>query len=107
MAVEPRRILRRGVATLILGVATYYAVWAGEYSTFDLRRIAERTRAESEQLVATRAEVDSLTALIGRLENDPATIEREARERFGMIRPGEVLYRFVEVDSSAAPTAGS
>ncbi|MBI2537005.1 MAG: septum formation initiator family protein, partial [Gemmatimonadetes bacterium] len=27
------------------------------------------------------------------IERDPATQERVARELFGMIRPGEILYR--------------
>jgi hypothetical protein len=37
--------------------------------------------------------------LAGKLESDDAAIERIARERFGMIREGEILYRFVPVDS--------
>jgi cell division protein FtsB len=38
------------------------------------------------------------------LESDSATIERVARERYGMIRRGEVLYRIAEPeDSSQVP----
>jgi cell division protein FtsB len=33
--------------------------------------------------------------------NDSATIERIARERFGMIRSGEKLYRFAPAPDSA------
>jgi cell division protein FtsB len=54
-----------------------------------------------------KTEVDSLSALVERLEDDRSTIEAVARERFGMIREGEVLYRFVDVDSAGAPVDGA
>jgi cell division protein FtsB len=101
VAVSPlavRRLLKAGV----LAVAGYYAVWGGEYSAFALVRL-DRDRAEKqERLASARAEVDSLRAEASRLEGDNATLERVARERFGMIRDGEMLYRFVPVDSGVA-----
>ncbi len=98
---------RRAIALLLFGVAVYYAVWGGEYSVFDLRSIRERKVAEAERIELARAQVDSLGELATRLESDPTTIEGVARERFGMIRPGDVLYRFVEIDSVATPAIGS
>jgi hypothetical protein len=56
----------------------------GEYSLLELRRV---------EIARLRARVDSL-------ENDSATIERLARERYGLIRPGERLYWFVEEDTA-------
>jgi cell division protein FtsB len=107
----PRRMpVPRLIALLLLGVAFYYGVWGGEYSLFDLRRLDREKAAVREAIARAVIEVDSLRDLARRLENDPATIEAVARERFGMIRPGEVLYRFVEVnpgaptDSAARPT---
>jgi cell division protein FtsB len=97
-----RSLARRVIGLLLLMIAVYYAVWGGEYSVFDLRRLHSQQVAESERIEAARLQVDSLRALAAALESDPATIEAVARERFGMIRPGEVLYRFV-----AADTAGS
>jgi cell division protein FtsB len=97
-----RRLASRGVGALVFAVALYYAVWGGEYSAFDLRRLAERQTAEHHRAEATRLQVDSLRQLVERLEADPATIEAVARERFGMIRSGELLYRFVEVDPAPA-----
>jgi cell division protein FtsB len=97
MALSPR-FLTRAPFLLVLGIAGYYAVWGGEYSAFDLRRLGGMQAEEDVALVAAREEVDSLHARATRLEKDPATIERVARERFGMIRDGELLYRFVHVD---------
>jgi hypothetical protein len=45
--------------------------------------------------------VKKLEARRDSLMNDSATIERIARERFGMIRNGERLYRFANAPDSA------
>ena len=93
-----RRAAGRGVAALLFAVAGYYAVLGGEYTLFDLLRLKRAQAEEAARLAEVRAEADSLAHVAELLENDRAAIEEVARERFGMIRDGEVLYRFVEVD---------
>jgi cell division protein FtsB len=100
--VLPAGLARRLPAALFLAVAVYYAVWGGEYSAFDLLRLHNQRVAAAAGLEDTAAQVDSLGALAKRLDGDRATIEAVARERFGMIRDGELLYRFVPVDPEAA-----
>ena len=95
------------VQLLLVAVAVYYALWGGEYSAFGLRRLERRHAAEQERLAALRKEVDSLKLVARRLERDDAAIERVARERFGMVRQGERLYRFVPVAPESAGTAGA
>ena len=105
MALSPR-VVRRLLAGGVLAVAGYYALWGGEYSAFHLLRLKQERREAERRLAETRAQVDSLKAFAGKLESDDAEVERIARERFGMIRDGELLYRFVPVDSPApAPAA--
>jgi cell division protein FtsB len=87
----------------LAAVAGYYALWGGEYSVFDLRHLNDRLAAEQLAIQQVRAEVDSLRVYAHQVERDPATIERLARDRFGMIRPGETLVRFVQPD---APVVG-
>jgi cell division protein FtsB len=101
------RLAARLVSGAIAVVAVYYAVWGGEYSAFDLRRLQRDQSDVSARVEATRQQVDSLTRVAKQLESDPATIEGVARERFGMIREGELLYRFVRVapERMAAQTA--
>ena len=96
-----RAARRRLFAGGILALAGYYALWGGEYSAFHLLRLDEERAAAEVELAALRAESDSLRALATRLEEDDAEVERIARERFGMIAEGELLYRFVPVDSPA------
>jgi cell division protein FtsB len=93
---------RRLLAAGVLALAGYYALWGGEYSAFHLVRLRADHAAAETQLALIRAEADSLKAFAERLENDDATIERVARERFGMIREGELLYRFVPVEADGA-----
>ena len=96
-----RRRTVRVVLAVVLGVALYYALFGGEYSVFELRKLSKRVAQEQVRLDSLRVEVDSLEARADSLASDSATIERIARERYGMIRPGERLYRFVEEDSAA------
>lgn len=89
----------RLILTALVGLALYYAFFGGEYSVFELSRARSDQVRAREELARLRSENDSLRAWVDSLENDSATLERLARERFGMIRPGEVLYRFAEPDT--------
>jgi cell division protein FtsB len=76
--------------------AVMFAVQGGEYGTTDLigqRGTLARERASVDSLEKRVAELDALKKAI---ERDPVTQERIAREEFGMVKPGEVLYRFTE-----------
>jgi cell division protein FtsB len=98
---------RRLLLPATLGVAAYFALFGGEYNVFEAWRLDRLGEREAERLQRLRADVDVLRARADSLENDPGTVERLARERYGMIREGEVLYRFVEEDSTAARAAES
>ena len=78
-----------GVALLLV------AVFAGEYSTLDWLTLRSQLSDERDSVATLRASLDSLARLARALENDPATQERAAREQFGLIRNGEILYRIV------------
>jgi len=105
VALKPRG--RHLVAGAALALALYYAVWGGEYSVFTLLRLKHDRVVAGEDVARLRHEADSLRVEARKLDGDPATIERVARERFGMIRDGETLYRFVPVDSSRTPAPGA
>lgn len=104
-AVRRRRRVALIALAFIAGAALYYALFGGEYSVFEVRRLEQRALAEQERLDSLRLEVAALQARADSLENDSATIERIARERYGMIKPGERLYRFVEGDSVPGDSA--
>jgi len=96
--------IKKLVLPTLLGLAAYYAFFGGEYSLLELRRARVEIESQQQELARLRDEVSALRAWADSLENDSATIERIARERFGMVREGEVLYRLSEPRDSAADT---
>ena len=108
MATTPRRSSRRGDtparrlarrAAIVAGVVALlaFAIEGGEYGTRDLlSRTSRRAQLELE-VAQLEAVVDSLTREKEAIEKDPATLERIAREEFGMVKGDrEILYRFAD-----------
>jgi len=95
--------LRLLLGGLLLASAAYFALFGGDYSLLELQRIKRELEQERARLEVAESEATRLRARVDSLENDSATIERIARERWGLIRPGERLYRFEESDSSRDP----
>lgn len=98
--------LKKLVLPALLVAALYYAVFGGEYSVFEVRRTRAALEEERARVAELRQEIDSLRAWADSLESDRATLERLARERYGMIRDGETIYRFAEGDSAEVDSAG-
>jgi len=91
-----KRIL---VGLVVLAMAVF-ALEGGEYGTTDLLRLKRQVRAESAAIVQLRHQVDSLSRYERALRTDSVTQERVARELYGMIRTGELLYQVVPPDSA-------
>ena len=88
--------MKRLILPGLIGLSVYFALFGGEYSVFEVRRVrAERVELE-QRLMALEQTNDCLRAWAEALQSDSATIERLARERYGMIREGEVLYRITK-----------
>jgi cell division protein FtsB len=85
-------------------VLAWVAVFGGEYSTFDWLTLRREVAEERQAVRDLRAALDSLGRLAHSLETDPAAQERAAREQFGMIRNGEILYRLVPRTTGGEPT---
>ncbi len=92
---------RQVLAALVVAGMAYYAVEGGEYGTLDLLSLRKQAKGEREAIVRLRMEVDSLVREEHALATDPVTQEKVARELYGMIRPGEILYQVVPRDSTA------
>jgi cell division protein FtsB len=89
-------VRRTRVAGLVGAVVLLaLAVWGGEYSTADWLTMRRQLADERDKVAALQVEVDSLAKAAKELETNPAVQERVAREEFGMIRDGEILYRVV------------
>jgi cell division protein FtsB len=87
--------LGRVAAACAAFVLAWVGVFGGEYSTFDWLTLRRQVAEERQAVQQLRATLDSLGRLAHDLETNPAAQERAAREQFGMIRNGELLYRLV------------
>jgi cell division protein FtsB len=76
----------------ILGGLAFGAA-GGEYATWDWWQLRQEVRAQRAAIDSLRIEIDSLEIALRLLERDPATQERVARERYGMLRPGEIMFQ--------------
>lgn len=94
------RLTKVVVPGLVL-VAAYYALFGGEYSLLELRSARAAVVVERQELDRLEQQLDSLATRAESLRSDPVTLERIAREQFGMIREGETLYRFAEPEPAS------
>ncbi|HEX6991171.1 MAG TPA: septum formation initiator family protein [Gemmatimonadales bacterium] len=93
--------MRGWLVLALLAVMAIFAVEGGEYSTWDYRALQRDLASEHARQVRLTQMVDSLTQLRKSIETDPAVQERIAREQYGMIRPGERLYRLAPAEGDA------
>jgi cell division protein FtsB len=87
--------MKRYVWWVLIAIALYFGVQGGEYSTKDLYVLHRRTGTLTRQVDSLQHQVDSLSRFLKLVRSDSATMERIAREEFGMVRGDkEILYRF-------------
>ncbi len=79
--------------------AIAFAVQGGEYGTTDLLSLRGQIAEQTAIVDSLEKRVAELVAYKKAVETDPVVQERIAREEFGMVKPGEVLYRFADGDS--------
>ena len=98
-ASRARERVRLALLAVVGAVALWFAIEGGEYGTTDLLRQQRQKSRLTHEIDSLGRVVDSL----GRYKNsvlvDPRVQERIAREKFGMVRGSELLYRFAEPDS--------
>jgi len=80
--------------------ALYFALQGGEYGTLDLLQLRREEATEQANVSRLQRVVDSLSRVATAIERNPRMQERVAREKFGMLRKGEFLYRLVPGEKS-------
>ena len=102
MASKRCPILQRIGLIALLAAAVWFAVQGGEFSTLDLLRQRGQKSRLTSSVDSLRHVVDSLQKYEDKVQHDPQTQERIAREVFGMVRGDkEILYRFAAPRDSA------
>jgi cell division protein FtsB len=95
--IERAALFRRRVFLLVSLLGGGYLFLSLLFSDMGLlkhRTMLQFRRQLREEQVSLTEENERLRQEIEALRSDPAAIERTARERLGMARPGETVYRF-------------
>ena len=77
-----------------------YAIFAEKGLLTRFKFINEKTRLEK-QLLEEKKKQDTLRKEVDSLNNSDEKIERVAREKYGMTKEGEVIYK-IEIDSNGS-----
>lgn len=72
-----------------------YLLFGRGFHPGQLVRVAQEKHRLEAAIDRLSAEVESLRTELVRLREDTLLLERLARERLGMKRPGEIIYRFI------------
>ncbi len=83
------RIVGAAVSVLALALVAYGS--SGLVRVWQMKREVETLERE---IVTLRGETEDLARSVDRLRGDPETIEKIAREEFGLVRPGERVLKF-------------
>ena len=90
-----RRLLGGAVvASLVLALAVY-----GASGLVRVTAMRGEIDALQRELADLRARSERLTATVDRLRNDPAYVEKLAREELGYVREGETVLKFPKSDA--------
>ena len=98
MKLSPKRAVRYAQITITIIVAVSVGVLISERGLTEKQKLEEKKASlekENDRLVG---EIKSLEHKITLLRDDPKTIEKVAKRRLGMARPGETIYIFSRQD---------
>jgi cell division protein FtsB len=87
--VSPGLLGGAGLVLLALGLVVY-----GGHQMLRVRHMRGEIAAMERDIVTLRARTDELSRTVERLRNDPAYVEKLAREELGYVRPGETILKF-------------
>lgn len=96
MGERTRRTVRRVVLAAVWLVSGYYFLFGGEFSVLELRELGAERDSLAHRVDSLQARADSLDDRAEALVEDSFAIEKTARERYGFIRDGERLFRFLD-----------
>ncbi|MDE2721091.1 septum formation initiator family protein [Candidatus Palauibacter polyketidifaciens] len=103
MAEAANRRLTRAITFIALIGAGYYWMVGGEYTRADLVRLEGEIESREAEMTARNDELASIRAWADSLVSNAWAIERVARERYGFVRPQEILVRFVDLGDREPP----
>jgi cell division protein FtsB len=93
------RIAKRILLLLAFGFLAY-RFFAGPYGFVQIHSLWKEKNNLEEEAQALQAELIDMEIEKQRLTDDPFYLEKQARERLGMVKEGERVYRVIQEDQS-------
>lgn len=87
---------------VVLGVFVFKILY-GPHGWFALRHLEQDLQRQQQRIQELEQENQELSRQIQQLKTDPAALERLARQRLGMVRPGELVFQLPSSASHANP----
>jgi len=80
----------------LLALAACVAILLLDFETglLPMARLAEEVERARDRVEQLEGEIAGLSQRVQRLRRDPGAVEAVARERLGMVRPGEIVIRW-------------
>ena len=79
----------------IVGLMAIWILLLGANSFFNTWKLQRKVQVMEQQTQQLKAQNDSLAQENERLKTDPETAEKAAREKYGLTKDGETVFRFV------------
>jgi len=97
--VQKKKVISR---ILILFVCAFlaYRFFAGPYGFIQIHSLVKEKKSLENQSRMLQAEIVDLEIEKNRLTDDPFYLEKQARERLGLIKEGEKVYRIIHMEKS-------
>lgn len=96
---EVQRQFVKGIL-LLIGVTLLIIFIFGDHGLFQLYKLKRERKEVQEHIIQLREDRERLIAEKNRLENDLEYIEKLARERFRMAKPGEKVFKVIPKKNS-------
>ncbi|MEQ8514983.1 MAG: cell division protein FtsB [Chromatocurvus sp.] len=101
-------MLRWLLAVLIgLLLLLQYRLWFADGSLAERQRLQRQVESAERENALLRERNDTLSREVLELQSGNAVVEERAREELGLIREGEVFYRFIEEDDRKSRSRGN
>ncbi|MFQ5676266.1 MAG: septum formation initiator family protein [bacterium] len=90
---KPKKTARRKVVLGIFAGVILYFMFGGDYNIYNLLRYHQKEKKLQTTIQKVKDESQALTAEIEMLKTDSTYIEKVAREKYGMARPEEIIFK--------------
>jgi cell division protein FtsB len=88
----------------VIGISAFSIIF-GNYGLVRMLELRKESRHLEEQIAYYKMQKKLLEIRRDKLKNDPFTIEKHARERLGLYKPGDAVFLFLDADSTEITNA--